>query len=121
MEQAPYKKAAERYFALESENLSLQQPVGYGIILEWRDRSYVGSIQHTVPEYSNEIVLLSKTSSPAEPALRDAIVAIQQGRPVLAVDSALDLEGRVHILRKVDHRLAKMTPSQTEYMVNKIL
>ena len=83
-------------------------------IIEWRDNPYFGHIQHVYPQ-QQEIVNLSKTSRPIPQALADSIKRVEPTILQLKADDFLDLEGRQHILRKLEDRLTIMTPEQTRY------
>lgn len=86
-------------------------------IIKWNDLVYIGSIQEIVPEFSKEIVLLSKTRYILPDKLMNAIRKLDKERLELVADSFLDLVGRQHILRRVDNRLTNMTEEQTKYMI----
>lgn len=104
---------------LEQEKLlrSSNYPEPIGVIVKWDDIPYIGSIQEIVPEFSKEIVLLSKSQYVLPDKLMDAIRELDKGRLELVVDSSLDLIGRQHILRRLDNRLTNMTEEQTKYMI----
>ncbi|MCX6821908.1 MAG: hypothetical protein NTW30_03975 [Candidatus Aenigmarchaeota archaeon] len=61
---------------------------------------------------------MSKTSNPVPNELVDAIKKIHPDRLSLIADAYLDLTGRVHILRRIDNRLTKMSPEQTAYAMS---
>lgn len=104
---------------LEQEKLlrSRNYPEPIGVILKWDNISYIGSIQEIAPEFSKEIVLLSKSRYILPDKLMNAIRELDKGRLELTADSFLDITGRQHILRKLDNRLTNMTEEQTKYMI----
>lgn len=73
-------------------------------------------MQEIVPGFSKEIVLLSKSSSPLNKKLIDAIKKLDKERLELYAGDILDLEGRQHILKRLDNKLVYMTEEQTKYM-----
>lgn len=104
---------------LEQEKLLKYRnyPEPIGVIIKWDDISYIGSIQKIVPEFSSEIVLLSKSRYILPDKLMNAIRELDKGRLELIADSFLDITGRQHILRMLDNRLTNMTEEQTKYMI----
>lgn len=92
-------------------------PKSTGAIIEWKDDMYIGSIQEIVPDFSKEIVVLSKSSSPLPNDLISAIKKLDRKRLELCADDSLDLDGRQHILRRVENRLVHMTQEQTIYVM----
>lgn len=105
---------------LEQERLARQYnyPEPIGVIIVWKSDSYIGSIQEIVPGFSKEIILLSKSSSPLNQELISAIKKLDKERLELYVDDTIDLEGRQHVLRRLDNKLVYMTTEQTRYMVD---
>jgi len=106
---------ARRFLEMEKEKLRSNNPPATPISVYWGGKVYVGSIQELLPEYSREIVLLSKATFPAHLLLVQALNNVDQGRLELTADSGLDLIGRQHVLRRIDKRLMLMNPEQTEY------
>lgn len=92
-------------------------PIPTGVILKWKKDIYIGSIQEIVPEFSKEIILLSKSSCPIPENLADAIKKLDMERIELIADNDLNLTERCHILRILKNRLTYLTPEQTEYMI----
>ena len=88
------------------------------VLLNWRQHEYFGSLQEIAPNYSREIILLNKTSEPVMPELTHAIKGIEPSILIIKADNELDLEGRTHVLRRLESRLTKMTAEQTEYIMN---
>jgi len=87
------------------------------MLLKWRKEQYFGSVQETYPEYSKEIVYLSKTSNPIHSELADCIRKIEPSVLEIVADDELDLEGRGHVLRRLENKLTQMTPEQTKYAI----
>ena len=87
------------------------------ILLKWREKDYLGSIQEITPTYSKEIVYLSKTSKPIPQELADALKRVEPTILELGAENFLDLEGRGHILRNLEGKLTIMTTEQTAYML----
>lgn len=104
---------------LQQEELlkSVNYPKPISILVEWKDNVYIGSIQEIVPESSKEIVVLSKSSSPLPNDLVNAIRKLDKERLELYADDSLDLDGRQHILRRLEDRLVHMMQEQTIYMM----
>lgn len=103
---------------LEQEKLVKQynNPEPISVIIIWKGNNYIGSIQEIVPGFSKEIVLLSKSSSPLNKKLIDAIKKLDKERLELYAGDILDLEGRQHVLKRLDNKLVYMTEEQTKYM-----
>ena len=102
----------------EKARSKLNKPEPIRILVEWRDDTYIGSLQEIAPDFSKEIVLLSKSSNPIPGNLASAIKALDQDRLELQADDSLDLDGRQQVLRKLENRLEHMTPEQTEYTIS---
>jgi|Deesub1362B_J571_1020462.scaffolds.fasta_scaffold00266_24 hypothetical protein len=84
------------------------------VIVEWRGEIYIGSLQRVAPEFSDEIVFLSKSFYPRanfEDVLRKAEEVIS-----LYADDSLNLSGRYHLLRRQGDELTILTVEQKEYM-----
>jgi len=112
-----WEHGAKELLEDEKRKRSLNKPEPVGVLVIWKDYTYIGSIQVIVPDFSKEIVVLSMTSSPPPIKLVDAMKRICPGRLELTADDKLDLTGRQHILRRVENRLTPMTPDQTAYML----
>ncbi len=104
---------------LERENILkyYNYPEPTFVLIEWRNDVYMGSVQHIAPEFSDEIVLLSKSTRSIPVALVTSITKLDGERRKLYADESLDLYGRQHVLRMIESRLTCMTPQQTEYMM----
>lgn len=84
----------------------------------WKNDFYIGAIQEIVPEFSKEIVLLSKSSMHYPEELARALRRLDPGRIELFTDDNLDLEGRQHVVRRIDDKIVHMTTEQTMFMMN---
>jgi hypothetical protein len=84
----------------------------------WNDDFYVGSIQEIAPEFSKEIVLLSKSSKHYPRELAKALRKLDSGRLELFANDNLDLKGRQHVVRKIYDKLMYMTTDQIKFMMN---
>ncbi len=84
----------------------------------WKNDFYIGVIQEIVPEFSKEIVLLSKSSMHYPEKLAQALMRLDPGRIILFADSNLDLDGRQHIVRRIGDKIFHMTTEQTMFMMN---
>lgn len=82
----------------------------------WKNNFYIGSIQEIVPEFSKEIVLLSKSSNHYPEELAQALMILDSGRIKLFVDDNLYIEGRQHVVRRVGDKITYMTTEQTIFM-----
>lgn len=87
------------------------------VLITWKDRTYIGSVQDAAPKFSKEIVVLSKSSNPLSDNLVNAIKKLDQNILKLHADNLLDLDGRQHILRRLESKLTYMTKEQTAYMM----
>ena len=117
MNNTDWESAAK--FILEQENTmnSFNYPETTKVIIRWKDNIYIGSIQKIVPNFSKEIVLLSKSTYIIPDELVNAIKKLDKGRLELNADESLDLEGRQHVLRLTENRLVFMTHQQTTYIM----
>lgn len=116
--EAQWKEMARSILEQEKLSKSYNYPRPTSAIIKWNDLVYIGSIQEIVPEFSKEIVLLSKSRYILPDKLMNAIRELDKGRLELIADSFLDLIGRRHILRMLDNRLTNMTEEQTKYMID---
>lgn len=76
------------------------------------------TIQEIIPEFSKEIVLLSKSSRHYPDELAQALRRLDPGRIELFAEYNLDLEGRQHVVRRIDDKVIHMTTEQTIFMMN---
>lgn len=111
-----FETVAKSILQQEKELAHLNDPPPTRSIIRWKDNFYIGSIQRIVPNFSNEIVLLSKTSYIIPEGLICEIRKLDNGRLELDADESLCLSGRQHIVRLVENRLCHMNYQQTEYM-----
>ncbi len=116
MKEQEWEAIAKRLLNLEKERSRYFYPKAIKVLVKWRNGVYFGHLQEIAPEYSREIVHLSKTSNPLQEGLAEAIKKLDSERSEFYADESLDLEGRQHILRRLENRLLKMTPEQTKYM-----
>jgi len=84
----------------------------------WKNDFYIGAIQEIVSEFSKEIVLLSKSSRYYPEELAQALRRLDSGRIELFADDNLDLDGRQHLVRRIDDKIVHMTTEQTMFMTN---
>ena len=112
-----WEQGAKELLQDEIRKRSLNKPEPVGVLVIWQDYTYIGSIQVIVPDFSKEIVVLSKSTIPLPVEFDNAIRKLDPGRLELTADDKLDLIGRQHILRRVENRLTPMTPDQTAYML----
>ncbi len=112
-----WEKAAK--FILEEEKLmnSFSYPEPTKVFITWRDNIYIGSIQKIVPNFSKEVVLLSKSTYIMPDELVSAIRKLENERLELIADKSLDLDGRQHVLRLTENRLVNMNDQQTRYII----
>lgn len=117
MNNTDWESAAK--FLLEQEKTmnSCNYPESMKAIIRWKDNVYIGSIQKIVPNFSTEIVLLSKSTHIIPDELVSAIKKLDKERLELIADESLDLYGRQHVLRLVENRLVYMNHEQTTYMM----
>lgn len=111
-----WKQVAQRFLEQEREIAKHCVLSPTGVVVSWRNEQYIGQIQEIAPEYSKEIVDLSKSSRPVESSLVEAIKELDSGRLLLTADNSLDLTDRQHILRRLNNRLTYLTSDQTQYM-----
>jgi|GEM_PF-1366885 hypothetical protein len=114
--QPNWHQVAQNYLAQEKQNLARNIPPATAALIYWKSQPYIGGIQEIAPEYSREIVLLSKSSDSIPEGLRKAIAELDRGRLSLSVEPTLDLEGRLHVLRRVGDMLQQMTADQLDYV-----
>ncbi len=112
-----WEQGARKLLHAEKRKRALNKPEPVGVLVIWQDYTYIGSIQVIVPDFSKEIVVLSKSTIPLPVEFDNAIRKLDPGRLELTADDKLDLTGRQHILRRVENRLTMMTPDQTAYML----
>jgi hypothetical protein len=103
---------------LEKEKIlkTCNYPVPISVLITHKGCVYIGSIQNVAPELSDEIVLLSKSSYKLPDELVNAIRKLDEKRLELDAEDSLDLNGRQHILRRVENRLIYMTSEQTKHI-----
>lgn len=116
MDQPPDIFAGIKYLAEEKVRMARQKPPGIPIFIDWRDQSYVGSIQEIAPEYSREIVLLNKSPQPISEEFKKAILALDKNRLCLQAEPMFDLLATIHILRRSGDRVMGLTEDQQEYL-----
>jgi hypothetical protein len=111
--------SAKDLIKIERESLKKQYPEGYGVLVQHNKITYFGSLQHIFPDYDKKdgiIVLLSKYSKPISLDLVNEILMEQPKRQQFIASKELNLEKRIHILRRDDNFLKKMTTKQKKYV-----
>ena len=119
MPETDWDAVAKKIIDSGEQSLAQQQLRGYSVLVEWRENFYVGSLQHIAPEYSDEVVLLSKPLQSIPLQLKEAIIRARPQITKVNGVAGLDLEGRLHIVRKVNDQLEIMTSDQLDYMRQK--
>lgn len=117
LEMAAYK-AAQEFLRIEKNAKENCCPPQTSVTIRWRDNFYFGGIQEISPEYSPEIVLLSKNSNLLPEPFIESVKRLDPKRLELLADGSLDLEGRYHVLRRLENKLTSMTPEQTKYIAD---
>lgn len=120
MDNANWEEIAKDILEQEKMLKTCNHPVPISVLIAWKRDYYIGSIQLVAPEFSNEIILLSKSTYELPGELVSAIRKLDEKRLGLVADDSLDLYGRQHILRRLGNRLVLMTNEQTKYMVENI-
>lgn len=95
-------------------------PAPIRVLIRWKNDIYIGSIQYIEPEYSKQIVLLSKSTYKLPGELVNTIRKLDNERLELDAEESLDLSGRQHIVRRLENRLMYMTSEQTEHMMKNL-
>jgi len=105
---------------LKKENITniFTYPKPTSANIYWKNDFYIGAIQEIVPEFSKEIVLLSKSSMHYPEELAQVLRRLDPGRIELFADDNLDLEGRQCVVRRIDDKIVHMTTEQTMFMMN---
>lgn len=116
MSQPPDVFALIKYLAEEKERMAKQKPTGVPAFVDWRDQTYVGSIQEIAPEYSTEIVLLNKSPQPISEEFKNAVLALDKSRLRLKAEPMFDLQVGIHILRRSEEKLMGLTEDQQEFL-----
>lgn len=103
---------------LEQEKIlkTCNYPAPTFVLVTWNGGVYIGSIQEVAPEFSDEIVVLSKSSCELHSDLVSTIRKLEENRLELVAEDSLDLVGRQHVLRRLEDKLTYMTSEQTKYM-----
>ena len=99
-----------------ARNAFLRPPLRTAIVV-WRDRMYIGGIQHVIEE-DREIVFLTKSSKPIEPELAISLLELDPTRLHLRCQNSVEIDGRMHVLRLVGEELMRMTPKQMVVAAN---
>jgi hypothetical protein len=88
------------------------------VIIRWKGNVYLGHMQEIAPEYSKEIVFLSKSF---KPVAQKFVNSLRNDYRDLHADDSLELAGRYHVVRKLGDRLTSLTPEQKRYMSKRML
>jgi hypothetical protein len=120
MENVNWEEVAGYILGQEKILKTLNFPAPISVLVTWNGDIYLGSIQKVALEFSDEIVVLSKTTHRLPNDLVSAIRKLDTGRLDLVAEDSLDLDGRQHILRIVGNELVYMTHEQTKYITENI-
>jgi hypothetical protein len=112
-----WEKIAKNILEQEKIMKSFNYPEPISVLVTWDGDVYIGSIQEAAPRFSDEIVILSKSSYELDNDLVNMIRKLDKERLELIADNSLDLHGRQHVLRRLGGRLLRMNDEQTKYMV----
>ena len=116
MNEKYWEETAKRILEFEKVTRHYCNPEPQKVMVEYRKGNYIGYIQEIAQEYSKEIVLLSKSTKPLQKELVNAIKKLDSGWLDMCTDKLLELEGRLHVVRKLGNRLTIMTSEQIKYM-----
>jgi len=117
MNNPDWENAAKYILDQEKKMNFCNFPKSTKAIIRWKGNIYIGSIQKIVPNFSTDIVLLSKSTHIIPEELVSEIKKLDKERLELIADESLDLYGRQHVLRLVEKRLVYMTHEQTKYIL----
>lgn len=116
MDNANWEEIAKNMLEQEKMLNIYNYPTPISVLITWKGCVYIGSIQEVSPEFSEEIVVLSKSSAKLPDDLVNAIRRLDSERLELVAEDSLDLRGRQHILRRLEDELVYMTSEQTKHM-----
>jgi hypothetical protein len=111
-----WREMAAGMLANERKMIPLHWPPSTGCLVQWRDRTLVGCVQHPVDAECPDVVFLSVTSKYVHSEYIAAIRELDPGRLEFTADSQLDLSGNFHVVRREGARLMRMTPDETRRM-----
>jgi hypothetical protein len=117
MEEKNWEGIAKEILEKEKILKICNHPAPISVLITWKKNFYIGSIQEVASEFSDEIVLLSKSTYKLPDELVVALRKLDDERLELDAEDNLDLEGRQHVLRRLENRLVYMTNEQTKYMI----
>ncbi len=104
---------------LQWERESAKRIPATPVSLVWRGQTYLAVIYEVKSLYTNEIIQLQILSPPlvgdVEGLLR-AISELDKNRLKLNADHDFNLEGRLHVLRRIGSVLTKLEPEQIDYL-----
>jgi len=83
-----WEQGAKELLEGEKRKRSLNKPEPVGVLVIWKDYTYIGSIQVIVPDFSKEIVVLSKSTIPLQVEFDNAIRKLDPGRLELTADES---------------------------------
>jgi Ribonuclease G/E len=120
MDDVNWEKIAKDILKQEEVLKACNYPAPTPVLVTWKDGIYIGSIQDVAPGFSDEIVVLSKSTYKLPSDLVNAIRRSDKERLELVAEDNLGLDGRQHVLRRLGNRLVYMTSEQTEHMVKNL-
>lgn len=120
MDNANWEEVAKNMLEQEKMLNIYNYPTPISVLITWKGGIYIGSIQEVSPEFSDEIVVLSKSSAKLPDDLVKAIRRLDSERLELVAEDSLDLRGRQHILRRLGDELVYMTSEQTKHMTERL-
>lgn len=96
----------------------IKNPRTRGIFIQWQEGIYFAGIRELSPDYSDELVIVTKGESYIPEELLDAIKKQDPRRPELYADDSLDLNGGKFVMRKLGDVLTKPTSEQASFVQN---
>ena len=86
------------------------------VFLRWGNGIYNAGLKQILPEYSKDIVLVTKTEHSLPGELEREILKLDQKRLEFRVDESIDVSGREYVLKKYGINLVPLTKEESEYV-----
>lgn len=99
----------------EKDCLKKYDPSGYSIILRNNDQRYFAIAQEIVPEYSQDILLLSRVQMIGSDEVYNEILQQNPACVELGADSKLPLYDLFIVAQRAEKRLLPLSPEQKKY------
>ena len=115
-ESIDWGQRAKNILKLESDTKASLDSGIECVFLRWGKGIYNAGLKPVLPEYSKDIVLVTKTEHSLPNELKGEIIKLDPKRLEFMIDESIDVSGREYMLKKQGINLVQLNKEESEYV-----